>query len=1349
MNMATRTFALITLLTLTLIGCGLFQPPPSETQSQEVTLPAPITSGLVSSVSPSTGAGGIAPNTTVTVSFNGSVDQASAIRGFAVLPGIYTTNIGMQKLTLTAMCNGRWRVRNPSTSTVVFTWDVYNTAEKGSGIVPASADVFFTTTLGQKTVRVFVAAGLHNTKAANTTTCTSPQPDFPGKLAGDLVWSGNALTFTPAQSLLSRQAYTVFAGLNTPFASAFQTGNGLQITGAEPNSFTNSSDAVVTLRGDGFTATTSFFIQSNRLDVLEQSATSVKVRVTAGFLPSVYGVMAANPDGARATFYPGVTISAGTPPRAIDPQRNARAYVVGYAVDFASQQPVAGARVSLNSLIGRLETITDAGGYYAIRGVPLGKQAFRIEKSGYEPVYRTANITSAAQTVTLKLAALEPKSTRVTTIGTSGGTHYATDAGAAGPFLQVPVGALDRDTPIQFTHLRDATTLPELPQDGYYLAFAHLGPTGLTFKKPATLFLPLQPGVVVPVGTRINIFYFDAKRAEWVDDITSGKISNVNGKLYLEYEINHFTWIGGTSPTPVVQVTGNLRYANGRAASGIVTNYGTSDAQGLVRGTATSSSSDRSLTLKVIGELNSPSASATSTGLNDVNFPPITLPSPQPVVPPSVLIPQPVLDPGDQPTSDPCADRPVSPLYYRMDGNQQLDPGDVLIDPQRVKRIVWDLPDAQRRLDPATIRAFVDGNDVTNKLNISFLCKDKSIRAILDFTEPLTEKDHRMVLTACERDAMRNNTPDNPIQTFCLGILPYAGLASVPSGTPGADQLLESRTGVSAATLYAPNIAVAVVPDAFFGGIAPYHRTPTGALAITVSQSQAQSGFVTIEVPVSSSNRSLNTPNKFYFTNLSASLPGAVSSGAPFVNGIANIPIKVPISSGAMSLLRLGTVTSNDPNASPAANNDPAKPPGYLECSACRVFQQDVLPRPRGKPSNYESNAPMVVAQPTSFWNNVGDWWRPEDIALFQFLEFSIGFLPVIGPGIDCAKAAVQLLANQEVNLLIAEIGCIGMSFDAIAAASAVVSGGATLPTGASGYLIIRAMKIAANVSHSAGGFLSRTFKIIIEKFMNGVINVTEFMTAVRDVFGWTPRVLEPGGETVARNLETAAAAFAVKCTLGTQSLNLTDTVIAAQGITDQACAELIQKISSFIKDGRFSGPGINLERFAENTKLFANIPGVQTVLKDLSREAGKLVNAYNDAKGYYFQIEHARIMKDLNNTVLSFETKLDSIIDVDVKSIGAAGQVYFDQVKAGNTYNNLQAAKGITAIANRIKSGDSEGIYRVISYLPTDMSLKKQGFCESAESAALAAQITIQALLERVFLIEVDSSGVLRNYSC
>ncbi len=59
-------------------------------------------------------------------------------------------------LRLTAMWDGYWRVRNPNTFDVPYTWDVYQTTESGTGTVAASSDDFFETSTGPKTVRLFV-----------------------------------------------------------------------------------------------------------------------------------------------------------------------------------------------------------------------------------------------------------------------------------------------------------------------------------------------------------------------------------------------------------------------------------------------------------------------------------------------------------------------------------------------------------------------------------------------------------------------------------------------------------------------------------------------------------------------------------------------------------------------------------------------------------------------------------------------------------------------------------------------------------------------------------------------------------------------------------------------------------------------------------------------------------------------------------------------------------------------------------------------------------------------------------------------------------------------------------------
>jgi hypothetical protein len=589
--------------------------------------PAALSNPNITTVTPAHGSTTASPTSSITINFAQAPVKALIEKAFSLTPGMYNTNPA-QKLTLTSMCASRWRVRNPNINDlVVFTWDVYKTTQLGSGIVPGGADVYFQTTGGTETARVFVNGVQHSLKANNPTVCTGSTPsDVPGAVTGTKNWSTDGKTFTfqptpPTNSsntaLNPGASYTSFLGLDKAQASTFTVGQQFKLLSVGTTSFKNDVTTDVTINGAGFNAQTAFFLQSNKLEVVSISDLKAVVRVPAGFLPSVYGLMAANPDGGRTTLYPAFTIVNGAQPPTLDPQGTQyRSFVEGYVTNYANGQPLADATVGIPGL----KTTTTSDGYYLLRGVPQGRQAIKIEAQGFETVYRIAEVNGAAQTLTMKTAALEPFDTNKTLIGPAGGTHNASN----GAFLKIPPGALDNDVNIQFTHLRAAETLPELPQNGSYLAFAHLGPTGLVFKKPATLYLPLPTGIVIPVGQRINIFYYDAKQAKWVDDITSGVISNINGELFLEYEINHFTWIGGSwYPTPV---DGQVVYNDGKPAPGYATKYGVTGPDGVYKGSITQSSAPYTLVNRVDVAGTSPVTAQYNDNLPSITFPTITLP---------------------------------------------------------------------------------------------------------------------------------------------------------------------------------------------------------------------------------------------------------------------------------------------------------------------------------------------------------------------------------------------------------------------------------------------------------------------------------------------------------------------------------------------------------------------------------------------------------------------------------------------------------------------------------------------------------------------------------------------------
>ncbi len=115
----------------------------------------------------------------ITIDFSQTMDRAAVQKAFALYAGIYnpsTNPAKFTKLQLNSMCNGTWRVRNPNSVPISFTWDVYKGAEKGIGVVPANSDSFFYTdarpNTGNKTARLYVNGKHQQTKAANPTPCS-------------------------------------------------------------------------------------------------------------------------------------------------------------------------------------------------------------------------------------------------------------------------------------------------------------------------------------------------------------------------------------------------------------------------------------------------------------------------------------------------------------------------------------------------------------------------------------------------------------------------------------------------------------------------------------------------------------------------------------------------------------------------------------------------------------------------------------------------------------------------------------------------------------------------------------------------------------------------------------------------------------------------------------------------------------------------------------------------------------------------------------------------------------------------------------------------------------------------
>ncbi len=142
-----------------------------------------------------------------TVPANGSVKFTTNIDGQTVTI-LYQHDIYPQKsvsvqaevceapnLLLTYICGYPsdteliWRVRNSHDFDIPFTWDVYGSAENGAGVAAANSDTFFTTSLGNKTVRIFVQGQLVNTKAGGSTCKVDLELDYSCLVTGLHEWT--------------------------------------------------------------------------------------------------------------------------------------------------------------------------------------------------------------------------------------------------------------------------------------------------------------------------------------------------------------------------------------------------------------------------------------------------------------------------------------------------------------------------------------------------------------------------------------------------------------------------------------------------------------------------------------------------------------------------------------------------------------------------------------------------------------------------------------------------------------------------------------------------------------------------------------------------------------------------------------------------------------------------------------------------------------------------------------------------------------------------------------------------------------------------------------------------------
>jgi Bacterial Ig-like domain len=317
--MRVSKLGLFVLLALTLSACFRKPTPVDESISSNA--------GLIASTLPINGATNVRGQKVI-INFSEAMDTVAVERSFALFAGKYDPAINPTTFTplqLTSMCNGRWRVRNPNAVPISFNWDIYlKQDEKGVGVVPGSSDVFFTTSPGSRTVRLFVGTQQQQVKASNNAACKDSLFTF--------AWSadGKTATITPTTAFAANTNYTTTlstlaksqAGkqLTAPFSFGFKT--------YDPNGPTRTEGALApggSFTGvDGITVKASKYLDKNLQLYVE------RLTDTSGLIPLSWAK--GSPLKAETAYYkigatqnyrlrPGAAFSVRVPlPEGVSPQ---------------------------------------------------------------------------------------------------------------------------------------------------------------------------------------------------------------------------------------------------------------------------------------------------------------------------------------------------------------------------------------------------------------------------------------------------------------------------------------------------------------------------------------------------------------------------------------------------------------------------------------------------------------------------------------------------------------------------------------------------------------------------------------------------------------------------------------------------------------------------------------------------------------------------------------------------------------------------------------------------------------------------------------------------------------------
>ncbi len=402
-----------------------------------------------------------------------------------------------------------------------------------------------------------------------------------------------------------------------------------------------------------------------------------------------------------------------------------------------------------------------------------------------------------------------------------------------------------------------------------------------------------------------------------------------------------------------------------------------------------------------------------------------------------------------------------------------------------------------------------------------------------------------------------------------------------------------------AANLKVPNVALAVIPNDAYpeSVITPAILEHQTGLSFIYRERDVTGSSVTVSVPVKALDEqgkllNFNTTKLFKFSSLSS------SGSSSFTAGVANIPVTLNVTDANQTSISLGSLIED---TTTMRSRVTSRTTALVDCL------------PGSKIVTPEGKVPVVISAPKSVGQRIGEFFS------WGAMQ-ALGLLPMVSGAIDCGKGAYALIANTEVDLLETEIGCVGMSLDAVMTAAAIADACATCPGYLANKSIMIFLKTVNRISTAAGGYLSRGILALFEKFRNGLISASEFIAKIGE-FSGLKALFENGGEAALRDAEDVMGKLlALGCSV--VKTRVSDRATPPTDCDPAVLASLVSNATKALQDA-----GLDPKEFWRNMQRLCGDVGKQGCIKDMERLFVKLQQqgaSKENMKGLFYEAKWA-----------------------------------------------------------------------------------------------------------------------------